>query len=141
MNYIGIDPDVNKSGFAVWSKPKQKFLKIVALEFWQMIDEICQLDKENTTFILDSTFQSKKSNWHSQKSVGVAGMIGRKVGKNNQVAELLIQYFDRNGYQYKIVNPAGKAFTNSDKNFKFLTGYKARTNKDMREAAILVYGI
>jgi len=138
--YIGIDPDVNESGFAVWNTKSKCFDEISKFYFWDLIDRINRCDKTLVTFILDKTFTYKKSNWHDAKTVGISTLIGRKVGRNNQVAHLLVDYFDRHGYSYSIVNPAGKKISDNVKLFKQLSKYKGRTNKDMREAAVLVLG-
>src|SRR5690606_38758112 len=115
MIYIGIDPDVDKSGYAVLDS-KTKELDLYNYSFWEIIEDLKSY-LIPITVIIEAGWLHKKSNWHGQKNVYTAAKIGKNVGANHQVGKL------------------------SHKEFKAITGYKKRTNQDQRDAGMLVYGL
>jgi len=69
MKHIGIDPDTDKSGFAI--SEKGKFLLINSFEFWDLIEQLRDLkliskNNQNELFKvwIDAGWLLQKSNWH-----------------------------------------------------------------------------
>lgn len=141
--YIGIDPDVEKCGFALWHS-RDGFVFVGALKFWKLIKELA--DCFDYGRLYDTTFEvyveagwlHRKSNWHGGHSSKFAGeRIAKNVGANHQVGKLLVEYFNDRGMAVHKVKPSGKVKADY---FKKLTGFKKRINQDARDAAMLVYG-
>jgi len=136
MIYIGIDPDVDKSGYAVLDS-KTKELDLYNYSFWEIIEDLKSY-LIPITVIIEAGWLHKKSNWHGQKNVYTAAKIGKNVGANHQVGKLLHEYCILKGFKCILVKPKGKI---PHKEFKAITGYKKRTNQDQRDAGMLVYGL
>lgn len=136
MIYIGIDPDVDKSGVA-WYHPTEHTLMIYNLKFWDLIDFITPIIKSNHKIIIEGGWLNKKSNWHASQG-RAAEKIAKNVGMNHQVGILIAEYCEHNGIPNEVVKPT-KSKVNS-KTFKSITGYEGRTNQETRDAALLVYG-
>ena len=136
--YIGIDPDVDKSGFAIWESVSQDYDYITQLPFWDLIEHIERMDT-NCVVYVEASWQLKKSNWHNKKgqSKAVGEKIAKAVGANHQVGKLIVEYCKVNGVKYVEILPQGKF---NAKEFKQITGITARTNSEKRDAALLVYG-
>lgn len=143
--WIGIDPDTEKSGVAVW---ENKRLSIYTLEFVPLVRYLEQLAMEmrkNTSekkvrVRLEAGWLNQKSNWHNEKSgARVSSTIGKYVGANHQTGKLITKFMDDLEIPYELVKPTNKKV---DKDFfQKVTGYKLRTNQDQRDAAMLVYGL
>ena len=132
---IGIDPDSEKSGVAVWDNMAQKLTQYTTLGFFELFD----LLRSNTAekVFLESGWQIKKSNWHNERlGVCVASRIGAKVGANHQVGKLIEQMCKYLGISCTLVLPQGKM---DSKNFEHITGIK-RSNQDERDSIMLVWG-
>jgi hypothetical protein len=148
--YIGIDPDVDKSGFATWDGTK---LTAEALKFWDLIERLTEYDLD----ILKNTFGDRgkygidklyvrleagwlisKSNWRITKSKVIGERIAAKVGANHQVGKLIEEWMANRGIKYELVKPLGKT---TAEYFEQLTGIKTAktTGQDMRDAGMLVY--
>lgn len=138
MIYIGIDPDVEKSGVAVYDT-EDKSLELKTLDFWSIIEEI-ESYLVPVTLVIEAGWLIKKSNWHgtSKQSKTAGERIAKNVGSNHQVGKLLAKYCESKGIKYSLVKPIGKLDHNT---FKKITGYKGRTNQEVRDAGMLVYGL
>lgn len=137
MIYIGIDPDVNKSGVAVWDS-EDKSLELYNLSFWELIEEL-ESYIVPITVVIEAGWLIKKSNWHGKpnQSKTAGERISKNVGANHQVGKLLAEYCMANKISFTLVKPKGKA---NSEYFKRLTGYKKQTNQETRDAGMLVYG-
>ena len=136
--WVGIDPDVEKSGVAVWDSNEKSFDSIQCLSFFDTIETI-KLANEfySTLVIIEAGWLIKKSNWHGANNKNVAAKIGTKVGANHQVGKLLAEYCMNNNLPYILTVPQGKR---NAREFKCLTGWQGRTNSEHRDAALLVFG-
>ena len=134
--FIGIDPDIEKNGYAVWDRD-DKILEIEKKSFWDAIEDI-ELYNVPIKVIIEAGWLIAKSNWHGAKNKSTAAKIGKNVGSNHQVGKLFEEYCIKNKIQYQLVKPKGKIKADT---FKRITGYTRRTNQDERDAAMLVFGI
>jgi len=136
--HIGIDPDVELSGVAVWDS-ERKDMDIYKLEFWQSISEIESYLIPVHVYI-EAGWLIKKSNWHNKsvQSKVVGEKIAKNVGANHQVGKLFYSYCIKKRIPVTLVKPKGKI---NNEIFKKITGWKRSSNQEMRDAAMLVYGI
>lgn len=136
--YIGIDPDVVKSGFAIWYIENKK-LELYKLDFFKIFDFL----KTNKKFyhikvIVDAGWLNK-SNFHvvgTNKRVN--GKIGERVGANHQVGKLIIEMCKYLGVEV-CENKPTKSKLNHETFIK-ITGYAGKTCQDKRDAGMLVFG-
>ena len=138
--YIGIDPDVDKSGYAVWDSDQKEFNMLIAASFFDVIADI-QLTHNafKTVVCVEASWLIKKSNWHGKEkqSKAVGEKIAKAVGANHQVGKLIVEWCKRNNIKCIEVKPMGKKKADE---FKRLTGLTGRTNSEKRDAAMLVFG-
>jgi len=134
---VGIDPDVDKSGFSVWDSEKRVFVEITTLRFFDLISRLEWLGKE-ITVVVEAGWQIKKSNFHGRKgqTKSVGEKIAKAVGANHQIGKLIVEWCAENRINYREIKPQGKL---SAETFKRTTGWKARTNSEQRDSAMLVY--
>ena len=133
MIYIGVDPDIDKNGVAVYDT-QDNSLELSNLSFWDLIEEI-ESYLVPITVIIESGHLISKSNWHGAKTKSTAAKIGKNVGANHQVGRLLIEYCEHNGIKYKAVEPKGKI---KAKIFNHIWRISKRTNQEQRDAAMLL---
>lgn len=135
---IGIDPDVDKSGFAFLKGNK---LQLENLTFFEIF-EILQFHKEKTNKpkVYIEMGSLNKSNWHtkSSKSEKYNAKIGSDTGRNFEVANKLVEMCKYLEIEYFIIKPTMKKI-NSDF-FKQITGLTIRTNQEQRDAYMLIHG-
>jgi len=139
MFVVGIDPDLKKSGVAVWDVNKQDFVDVTAWTFPQLIEKFrTNYLKSNVVLVrVEAGWLHKKSNWHGSQGYR-AEHIAKKVGWNQGVGMKIVEYLRVLGYRVEEVQPIGKHWKDG-KAFTRATGWESRTNQDMRDAALLVY--
>lgn len=140
QTYIGIDPDIQKSGWATW-ETGSKTLTVDAITFPQIVailQDIARYDGGTTKVVLEAGWLNKPSNFHSYINTAVGMRIAAKVGQNHAVGLLIEQLLQDYNIPYELYRPrAGKW---SAEYFKTITGLTQRTNSEMRDAAKLVFG-
>lgn len=137
---IGIDPDLDKSGYClIESEPfgKQRITVLSTLPFWELIETIEKVNRFITTdetlmIFIEAGWLNKVSNYHGAVNKSVAGRIGKNVGENHAVGKLLEQYCKACNIPYKLVKPESKKW--DAELFKKITGWKNRTNQEHRDA-------
>lgn len=136
MKYIGIDPDVDKSGIAIWDSSTASFTAIETQNFFDVLETLLQ--NKDAFVRIEAGWLNKKSNFHLAKSKGISDAISRKVGENHMIGKLFENFCVRNGIKHSLSRPTKKKYDKIA--FTKTTGYKGRTNQDSRDAAMLVYG-
>lgn len=139
--YVGIDPDVDKSGFAIW---KDKELAIKKLRFFEIFDELSSIQKTFLTYdlvvVIEAGWLNKKSNWHNENSnTRMASKVGINTGANHETGRKLVEMCEYLSIPYHLVVP--KSSKVDAITFEKLTKYHKRINQDMRDAAMLVFGL
>ena len=140
--YIGIDPDVTKSGFAVWHKPLQKFSSIEALTLPEMLDKLHSLHDNIAIVVVEAGFLNK-GNRHTFKgqSVAAAAKTGENVGRNHQRGMDIVEILEWMRIPYRLQKPSTKnSWKDREATFQKITGVKGG-NPEKRDAAMLVFGI
>jgi len=143
---IGIDPDVEFSGYAKMyiSDSGEKELGITKVRFFQMYKllehyKIIPHDDYKIKVYIEAGWLNTKSNWHvSGKGENVASRIGTKVGANHQVGKLIAEMCEYLGLEYELVQPRTSKY--SIKQFRMMSGYKGKLDQDMVDSALLIIG-
>ncbi len=144
MFYLGIDPDVEASGFAVYSKQDKKLVLVKSLRFFELYETLIQYSliamKAPTIAHIEGAWLKEKSNWHfDNQRKGVGENIAKKVGANHQVGKLLVEACIKHDLSFIVREPRKPIFENADY-FKKVTKWHEQTNKDSRSAANYVFG-
>jgi len=142
-NYIGIDPDVTKSGVA-FLETKSKKLELANLSFFQLFDYL-KFVKQKYNFLNESVFIKiecgflNKSNWHKVNSGSSAlnSQIGQRTGANHEVAKKIVEMCQYLEFDYLEVKPTKSKVTHEY--FKKLTGILTKTNQEQRDAGMLIW--
>jgi len=141
--YIGIDPDVDKSGFAVWNKPAQKFESIEALGLAEIMS-FFQVMKISIEIVVIEAGYLNKGNRHTFKgqTVAAAAKTGENVGRNHQRGMDIVEILEWMKIPYRLQKPiTPNKWKDDAAYFKTITGWHGKTNPEKRDAAMLVYGI
>lgn len=140
---IGIDPDVDKSGFCLINRLEKKIVFLKSLTFFEMLNMLNAIDNADCVVYIEVT--NTKHNWHLQNdSKRVAAAKGYSVGRNAQVANLIVEMCEYLNIEYRKVKPLKKFWHGSNrkitaKEFKHITGYEGSTNQEMRDAGLLAW--
>lgn len=144
---IGIDPDVDKNGVAQLHKTGIKSdLKLSNLTFFELFDFLKTTDPEITNVVIEGGWLVSKSNFHNERSgVRVAARIGKNTGSNHEAGRKIVEMCEYLQIPHRVVRPLKKGWGGRDGKithgkFVRLTGVKTRTNQEMRDAALLVWG-
>ena len=137
FTHIGIDPDIEKCGVAIWDAEERRFELIESMPFWDVIDILETWDWP-LHVALEAGWLIEKSNFHDR--IGQNKFVGEKialnVGRNHQIGHLLQEYCNLNDILCTLIKPQGKIDRHM---FRNITGVRKTTNQDQRDAAMLVY--
>ena len=136
MIYIGIDPDVNKSGVACWNKSTMT-LTVQCLKFFELFTYLKDVGGPNKIFI-EAGWLNKKSNFHGSHTANVSARIGKNVGENHATGKLLVEAMEFYKIPFRIVKPTTEKWDADF--FKKVTKLERRTNPEERDALKLVWG-
>lgn len=135
---IGIDPDLEKSGYCLIIHEPLKKANIVQLScepFFSLIALIKLAHEEygeNLLVCIECGYLNKISNYHFAKNQSIAGKIGKNVGENQAISKLLVEFCKYHSIPFKEIKPESKKW-DADL-FKKITLYQARTNQEQRDA-------
>lgn len=135
---IGIDPDVEKSGFAFLQGTQ---LKLKNLSFFELFEELrFYKEKElKPTVYIECGFLNK-SNWHKKRlgSAAVNAKIGERTGANFETAKKIVEMCEYLNIPHVKVKPTTSKISNDY--FQKITGIKTRTNQETRDAFMIIWG-
>lgn len=135
--YIGIDPDVKASGFAVWDSQTSKLTELKAYEFYDLLERLDDLKGDVRKIIIEAGWLNKCVNFHGGGSVRIREKIAHAVGENHRVGKFIEEYCIKFGLNYELYRPCKKKTTK--KEFEYMFGIKLK-NQDIIDAAMLVVG-
>ena len=144
---IGIDPDVDKSGFAIWDKASRKFVDLEAHEFYDLLDRLSELKATIDHVRVEAGWLNKKSNFHPMQGAFRRERAAKNVGENQQIGKLIARYCERQNIQFQLVKPLRKEKGKNGlpekmgaEQFNRLTGWRGQSNQEKRDAGLLVFG-
>lgn len=142
--YIGIDPDVDKSGFAVLDRASGA-LELESLTFTQLMNRLVQIraTKADAVVVVEAGWLNR-GNWHVRyhDNKGQATMKGYHVGRNHEAGKKIVEVAKFFGFEVIEQKPLRKCWRGTDgkitaEELAQLTGYRKRSNQDSRDAALL----
>jgi len=134
---IGIDPDLKKSGFAVWHK-RIKTLELSVENFFDatvMIHSYHEAPNVKLIVFIEAGWLNKKSNYRPGLTPAVRENIAKKVGQNHAVGQLFVEFCEINEINFRTVKPTMSKI--DAKTFNRITGYKGFSNQEKRDAGML----
>jgi hypothetical protein len=141
--FIGIDPDVEKSGCAVKCGKVFNLYNFTFFELFEKLKAISENSKESnipTEVYVECGFLNG-GNRHKVfgGSNSLNSKIGERIGANHETAKKICEMCEYLGLDYKQIRPT-RSKTNSEF-FQQVTGYTKRTNQEQRDALMLVWGL
>ena len=140
---IGVDPDVDKSGFAVVDTQQKKVVDACGLSLFELLDKIraWAISTPDYIVIVEGGWLNKISNYHD--AYGKAGMrVAKNVGSNHQRGKDIAEGLKHYGIKHEIIHPLKKNWKGKDgkitrEELAYFTGFNERTNQDIRDAVLL----
>jgi len=131
---IGIDPDVDKSGFAMYY-PKIEKLILNQAVLWDVFHDFLLCSARDNFLVRLEAGHTVKSTWHK----GGNGMA-KRVGANQEIGRQIEKFCKAHNIAYELVKPCGLSSINHD-NFCKITGWdsKIKTNPEKRVAGLLAF--
>lgn len=142
VTYIGIDPDKDKNGVALYRSDTEVLERLLALTFFELFDYLKMLKETEPALsvVIEAGWQNN-GNWHTKRtdSAAKAAKIGKYVGGNHEVGQKIVEMCEYLHIQYRLVTPKRRK-TNAEE-FTRITKWVGRTNQEQRDAALLVFGL
>lgn len=144
--YIGIDPDVEKSGFALLEKATGK-LELESLTFPQLMNRLVKVKAEGKTAqVIVEAGWLNQGNWHIRytDNKGQAAKKGYQVGRNHETGMKIIEVAKFFGFDVVEKKPLRKIWRGKDgkitaEELASFTGYTKKSNQDARDSALLAW--
>ncbi len=137
--FIGIDPDIEKSGFCEYYS--KSCFELKNLSFFKLFDELNYLkDCENLKIeVFIEAGWLNKSNWHkvNNGSAAINANIGLRTGANHEAGRKIVEMCEYLGLKNYLIKPT-KSKVDAE-TFKAITKYQGRTNQEQRDSAMLVW--
>ena len=141
---IGIDPDTDKSGVALFNVKSKMVTGLYNKTFFELFGYLSdgkETDGVGIEVVIEAGWLNAKSNFHGAFG-GAAERIGAKVGANHETGKKIAEMCEYLNIPYRLVKPlslkvwGGKKINHAQ--FVQLTGWVGRTNQEQRDAAMLV---
>lgn len=143
--FIGIDPDIEKSGVAVVTGAT--LVQCETMPFPTLCEFLTYCNREITLVVIEASWTTSK-NWHMMAHYGStarAAALGRSVGLNHATGIHLAAMAEHMGFDVRLQPPLKKIghghdgkLTHEDAAY-YIKGLPARTNQEERDAARLAW--
>lgn len=149
LMYIGIDPDVERSGVAV--KHAHNGITVMTLKFFELFDYFAQ-HKESIKKVRIEASWLIKHNWNKKASgtAAVNARIGNMTGANHEVGKKIVEMCQYFSIPYEEVKPLTKRWKGSNGKItheelqrvlaanNYLPTLPKRTNQEQRDACLFI---
>jgi hypothetical protein len=134
MIIIGIDPDSEKHGVAVYNDDGH-LVGIDSMELMKIRDMLKGFGSEVRFSIEDVCANNFIYTRNKNKNEKVNQSIARSIGKNQQSQIELMRMLDYLEIKYQLHKPQKGNWAENKKRFEMVTGWTRQSNKDTRSAA------
>lgn len=144
---VGIDPDVEKNGFALLDVKAKSFLKIEALTFPLLMVWLGMVQNPQTIQVVVEASWLSTTNWHLKQweQKQKAASKGYDVGRNHETGHKIVEMCRYYGFNVVEHIPLRKCWKGKDRKItheelkQFANGLPSRTNQEERDAALLAW--
>jgi hypothetical protein len=144
---IGIDPDTEKSGFALIDKENPSVIELRNLTFFELFSTLSEIKNSFQTVYFDVEIYIEcgflnQGNRHKVfgGSLSLNSKIGERIGANHEVAKKICEMCDFLQLKYHKIKPTRSKIKDNNI-FKKITGFEKRTNQEQRDALMLIWGL
>lgn len=140
--YIGIDPDRERSGVAFCRANSGMIEELKTLAFFELMEYLKEKkEMESELVVVVESGNKIQGNWHinDSDSARKAARIGGYVGANHAIGEKIVEMCKYLSIFCVEKIPSRKKL--NSETFKMYTRWNGRTNQEMRDAAMLVFGL
>lgn len=139
---IGIDPDTEASGIALWCIERNEYLAYTRTRFFDIYDYFDQLLSRGIRFevAIEAGWRNPSIMHHVSPlaSLNKAASIGANVGANHETGRKLVEMCEWFGIKHWLLTPTSSKWTPTM--LKHLTGITlAKSQQDIIDAMRLVY--
>ena len=146
---VGIDPDCEKSGYAMIDK-RNGTMTLASYTFVELIRRLKELRDgfdgiRSWVVVVEAGYLEAKAQHHYfGENPRIAARVGIQVGRNHETARKIIEICKDEGIPVEERAPLRKIWKGRDgkitaEEFNALTGYTKRTSQDVRDAALLAW--
>lgn len=143
---IGIDPDVDKSGYSIWSRRSKTLKSCDDFKFCDLLREFNKVVVGKAEFYVEAGYLNKGYHHYDSLPKGFetrslksqwAYMVkcGMEVGRNFQMSYIIIEYLRDMGHTVHEVKPVTAKWDRHD--LARYAGWTEPTNQDKRDSAKL----
>lgn len=134
---IGIDPDLAKSGVAILSDS----LELKTMTFAETVDLFRSQQDQIKKVVIEAGWLNVKSNVHGRygQSKSAGERIAKNVGENHATGKLLVEM--AKSFKLNVIEVRPTRVKKNAEEFRRITGYVGRTNQEVRDAGMLIWGI
>ncbi|SOD81073.1 hypothetical protein [Spirosoma fluviale] len=139
---IGIDPDREKSGIAVWKRAegntKGYYLCLKTMTFFPLLRYVEGAYSPDTTVIyLEAGWLNRKKNFHKDRGERRREKIAADVGANHEVGKKLLEGLLELSYTVVLMRPQTEKW--DAEQFMLYTGLNYGFNEEIRDSAKYVF--
>jgi len=145
---VGIDPDIKKSGLAVWSRIEKRLLYAKAVPFPKLLEILNQIKPGEALFFVDAGWLNggyfhwmpdNFDTWSKQSQKAYLIKRGIDVGRNFGVGQVIVTYLQALHGLNAVheIRPSTEKWSAED--LKRYTGWTKPTNPESRDAAKLCF--
>lgn len=133
---IGIDPDLAKSGVAILSDS----LELKTMTFAETVDLFRSQQDQIKKVVIEAGWLNVKSNMHGRygQSKSAGERIAKNVGENHATGKLLVEM--AKSFRLNVIEVRPTRAKKNAEEFRRITGYVGRTNQEVRDAGMLIWG-
>ena len=138
---LGLDPDLDKSGYAlIQHQPfgKPQIIELCTKPLFEVTKAIlevvkrCEEDGSSLLVCIEAGYLNKIASYHAAPSKAAAAKIGMNVGMNHAIGMKLEEFCVVNQIPYKLYKPTNEKW--DARKFKLITGYDKRSSQETRDA-------
>lgn len=146
---VGIDPDIERSGYAVYDRAERKLVTVTTLSITELVNQVQQITPGTATFYVEAGWLNKGyhhyaslptnlQSWSQKSRDAYLIRCGVDVGRNFGSGQTIVDLLRGKGHPVHEIRPQSAKWT--AKTLLLVTGWKSRTNQDARDAAKLCFG-
>lgn len=139
---IGIDPDTEASGIAIWNVEQSEYIAYTRIRFFELYQYLDDLTKYGIQFevAIEAGWRNPSimHNIHGYTTRAKAASIGANVGANHECGRKIVEMCQWLGIKYYELTPTSSKWTPTM--LQHLTGVElGKTQQDVIDAMRLVY--